>query len=128
MLRDAHRGLEMMSSVASAIKEERWVDAERSLQDLQQLMTGLMRAVGDKQREQMMAPKPDRGERGSRPGHLRPSRPGPRCSVKVCASRPPPKSLQDLRQTGAASPLGFPARPHYVGARYAGGWRRLPAP
>ena len=64
MLRDAHRGLEMMSSVASAIKEERWADAERALQDLQQLMTGLMRAVGDKQREQMMAPKPDRGDRG----------------------------------------------------------------
>jgi hypothetical protein len=64
MLRDAHRGLEMMSSVASAIKEERWADAERSLQDLQQLMAGLMRAVGDKQREQMMVPKPERGDRG----------------------------------------------------------------
>ena len=64
MLRDAHRGLEMMSSVASAIKEERWADAERSMQDLQQLMTGLMRAVGDKQREQMMTPKPDGGDRG----------------------------------------------------------------
>ena len=54
----------MMSSVASAIKEERWADAERSLQDLQQLMTGLMRAVGDRQREEMRTPKPDRGDRG----------------------------------------------------------------
>jgi hypothetical protein len=64
MLRDAHKALELMSSVAAAIKDERWADAERSLQALQQLTAGLMREVGDKQREQMLTPKPDRGDRG----------------------------------------------------------------
>jgi hypothetical protein len=64
MLRDAHKGLELMSAAASAIKEERWADAERSLQALQQLTATMQRAVGDKQREQMLAPKPERGDRG----------------------------------------------------------------
>ena len=64
MLRDAHKGLELMSSAASAIKDERWADAERALQALQQLTATLQREVGDKQREQMMAPKPDRRDRG----------------------------------------------------------------
>jgi hypothetical protein len=64
MLRDAHKSLEAMSAVAIAIKEQRWGDAERMLQDLQQMTEKLMRDVGDKAREDLAAPKPDRGDRG----------------------------------------------------------------
>ncbi len=64
MLRDAHKGAEVMSGVASAVKDERWADAERGLQELQQIASKLMREIGDKQRELMMTPKPDRGDRG----------------------------------------------------------------
>ena len=63
MLQDAHKGLEAMSRVASAVKDERWDDAARDLQELQQLTTALMRQVGDKQRDVMMAPQPDRKDR-----------------------------------------------------------------
>lgn len=52
-----------MSSVASAVKDERWADAERGLAELQQITTKLMREIGDKQREVMMVPKPDSGDR-----------------------------------------------------------------
>lgn len=64
MLRDAHKGAEVMSGVASAVKDERWADAERGLQELQRIASKLMREIGDKQRELMMTPKPDRGDRG----------------------------------------------------------------
>lgn len=63
MLRDAHKGAEVMSGVASAVKDERWADAERGLQELQQIASKLMREIGDKQRGLMMVPKPDRGDR-----------------------------------------------------------------
>jgi hypothetical protein len=63
MLRDAHKGTEIMSSVAGAVKDERWADAERGLQELQQITSKLMREIGDKQREVIMVPKPDRGDR-----------------------------------------------------------------
>ncbi len=63
MLRDAHKGAEVMSSVAAAVKDERWADAERGLQELQQIAAKLMREIGDKQREAIMVPKPDRGDR-----------------------------------------------------------------
>ena len=63
MLRDAHKGAEVMSGVASAVKDERWADAELGLQELQQIASKLMREISDKQRE-LMTPKPDRGDRG----------------------------------------------------------------
>jgi flagellin-specific chaperone FliS len=50
MLRDAHKALELMSAVAAAVKDERWADAERILQELQQILTTLMRELGEKQR------------------------------------------------------------------------------
>ena len=37
MLREAHKGLEVMGMVAGAVKDERWGDAERGLQELQEL-------------------------------------------------------------------------------------------
>jgi hypothetical protein len=63
MLREAHKGQEVMSAAASAIKDERWGDAQRLLQQLQQLAAGLMQAVGDKVQEKTMAPKSDHGDR-----------------------------------------------------------------
>lgn len=63
MLQDAHKGLEAMSRVASAVKDERWGDAERALQEVQQTITTLMREVGEKAQEKMLVPKPDRGDR-----------------------------------------------------------------
>jgi hypothetical protein len=64
MLQDAHKGLEAMSRVASAVKDERWGDAVRCLAELQEITSLLKRQVGDKQRELQMTPKPDRGDRG----------------------------------------------------------------
>ena len=64
MLQAAHKGLEAMSKVAGAVKDERWTDAQRALQEVQQIATTLMREVGDKTRDGMMAPKPDKGDRG----------------------------------------------------------------
>lgn len=63
MLRDAHKGAEVMNGVASAVKDERWADAGKGLEELQKITTKLMREIGDKQREAMMAPNPDKGDR-----------------------------------------------------------------
>ena len=63
MLQDAHKGLEAMSKVASAVKDERWGDAERALHEVQEITSTLMREVGDKAQEMMRAPKPDKGDR-----------------------------------------------------------------
>ena len=63
MRQDAHKGQEAMSKAASAVKDERWGDAQRALQDVQDIITTLMRDVGDKAQE--MAPKPDKAERGN---------------------------------------------------------------
>ena len=43
MLRDAHKGQEVMSAAASAVKDERWGDAQRALLELQQITTTLLR-------------------------------------------------------------------------------------
>ena len=59
MLQDAHKGQEAMSNAASAVKDERRGDAQRALQDVQDIITTLMRDVGDKAQ---MAPKPDKAE------------------------------------------------------------------
>ena len=63
MLRDAHRGLEAMSAAAHAVKDERWADAQRALQEVQQIAGELMREVGDKIQEKMLAPKSEKGDR-----------------------------------------------------------------
>ena len=51
MLQDAHKGQEAMSKAASAVKDERWGDAQRALKDVQDIITTLMREVGDKAQE-----------------------------------------------------------------------------
>jgi flagellin-specific chaperone FliS len=57
MLRDAHKGLETMSAAAAAIKDERWDEAKRALDELQRIAAELTRLVGEKQREQRVAPR-----------------------------------------------------------------------
>lgn len=63
MLRDAHKGAEVMNAVAAAVKDERWADAGKGLEELQTITTKLMQEIGDKQREAMMVPNPDKGDR-----------------------------------------------------------------
>jgi hypothetical protein len=63
MLQDAHKALEAMSAASTAIKEERWHDAQQTLQQLQALLTSLMRGVGDKAQEAVMAPTEDPRDR-----------------------------------------------------------------
>ena len=63
MLQDAHKKLEAISKVASAVKDERWGDAERALQEVQQTITTLMREVGKKAQEKMLVPKPHEANR-----------------------------------------------------------------
>ena len=48
MLRDAHKGLEQMSSLVSAIKEERWGDAKRVLNDIQRITDKLIKKSATK--------------------------------------------------------------------------------
>ena len=64
MLRDAHKAQEAMNDAALAVKNERWGEAERSLQQLQGLVVRLLQDIDDKVHEQLMAPKPDKRDRG----------------------------------------------------------------
>jgi len=64
MLEDAHKALEAMNVAANAIKDEQWGEAERALTAVQEMVGRLLREVGDKAREQMLAPRPDQGDRG----------------------------------------------------------------
>lgn len=64
MLQDAHRAQELSGDVTAAVKDERWGDADRHLRALHEITSRLLREVGDKTREELMAPKPDRGDRG----------------------------------------------------------------
>jgi hypothetical protein len=47
-----------------AILQENWAVAERSLTEAQDRIGRLLREVGDKSRQAMLAPKPDQGDRG----------------------------------------------------------------
>ncbi len=64
MLEEAHKGLEAMSAAAAALKDEEWGQAERALMAVQEIAGRLLREVGDKAREKMLAPVPDSGDRG----------------------------------------------------------------
>ena len=64
MLEEAHKGSEAMSTAANAVKDERWGEAERALMEVQEITGHLLREVGDKAREKMLAPAPDVGDRG----------------------------------------------------------------
>jgi hypothetical protein len=64
MLRHAHAGLELMSAVAAAVKDERWGDAERKLRELKPALDVLTEAINDKVRHEISAPSPDDRDRG----------------------------------------------------------------
>ena len=64
MLQDAHRAREIAGEVSLAVKDERWGDATRHLIELQEVTSRLMREVGEKSHETLVAPSPDRGDRG----------------------------------------------------------------
>lgn len=63
MLQNAHKAFEAMSAATAAIKDERWLDAQKCLQDVQQILTPLMRSLGDKVQESVLAPKEEKGDR-----------------------------------------------------------------
>jgi len=48
----------------SAVEASDWGLAERTLTEAQERIGRLLREIGDKQRDVLMAPKPDRGDRG----------------------------------------------------------------
>ena len=64
MLEEAHKAPEAMSAACFALKAEQWGEAERNLQQVQDIIGRVLREVGDRSREAMMAPAPDKGDRG----------------------------------------------------------------
>jgi hypothetical protein len=64
MLQEMHKGLEAMSMAANAMKDEEWGEAERALMEVQEITGRLLREVGDKAREKMLALPPDVADRG----------------------------------------------------------------
>ena len=53
-----------MTKAASALKGEQWGEAERALMEVQELTGLLLRDVGDKVREKLMAPAQVTTDRG----------------------------------------------------------------
>jgi hypothetical protein len=64
MLEDAQKTLEAMSAACAAMEAEQWGEAERCLYQVQETVGRLLREVGDKSREVLLAPTPDKGDRG----------------------------------------------------------------
>ena len=65
MLEEAHKALEAMNAASTAIKDESWGDANAAcLHQVQETVGRLLREVGEKSREVMMVPTPDKGDRG----------------------------------------------------------------
>lgn len=64
MLKQAHEAMEKMSAVASAMKDERWGDAERLIHELSTLLDTISNGVSTKVRGAMSVPEPDRRDRG----------------------------------------------------------------
>lgn len=64
MLQQAHESLEKMSALASAIKDERWGDAERVLCEVKVLLDFLSQGINSNVRSVISAPSPDQRDRG----------------------------------------------------------------
>ena len=60
---DAREGVEVMAAAASAIDAEQWGEAERALTQVQEIVGRLLKEVGDRAREKMLAPAPDAADR-----------------------------------------------------------------
>jgi hypothetical protein len=63
MLQEAHKALEAMSKAPSTAKDEQWGEAERALMEVQEVTGRLLREVGDKVHEKLMAPAPVKSDR-----------------------------------------------------------------
>jgi hypothetical protein len=64
MLKQSHEVMEKASSLASAVKDERWGDAERILHELQGVLDVLGNGIRDRVRSELDAPQPDPRDRG----------------------------------------------------------------
>lgn len=64
MLKQSHEAMEKASALASAVKDERWGDAERTLQELESVLDVLGNGIRDRVRSELDAPKPDPRDRG----------------------------------------------------------------
>ena len=64
MMQQAHEAMEKMSAVASAVKDERWGDAERSLNELRTVLDALSNGVAERVRGTINEPRPDQRDRG----------------------------------------------------------------
>lgn len=64
MLKQSHEMMEKASALASAVKDERWGDAERVVQEIERVLDILGNGVRDKVRTDLNAPKPDHRDRG----------------------------------------------------------------
>jgi hypothetical protein len=64
VLEDAQKALDAMNAACSAMEAGQWGEAERSLHQVQETVGRLLREVGDKSREVILAPTPDKGDRG----------------------------------------------------------------
>ena len=63
-MQQAHEAMEKMSAVASAVKDERWGDAERSLNELRTVLDAVSNGVAERVRGTINAPRPDPRDRG----------------------------------------------------------------
>ena len=64
MNQEVHDLVRSTEGARTAIQREDWGVAQRMVTEAQDRSGRLLREVGDKSREVMMAPKPDRGDRG----------------------------------------------------------------
>jgi hypothetical protein len=64
MLQQAHEAMEKISAVASAVKDERWGEAERLLHELRTSLDALSNGIAEKVRTGLGAPEPDPRDRG----------------------------------------------------------------
>lgn len=64
MLKQSHELMEKASALASAVKDERWGEAERIVQELERGLDIISNGVRDKIRTDLNAPKADHQDRG----------------------------------------------------------------
>lgn len=64
MMQQAHEAMEKMSAVASAVKDERWGDAQLRLNELRTVLDALSNSVAEHVRGTLDAPEPDLRDRG----------------------------------------------------------------
>lgn len=63
-MQQAHEAMEKMSAVASAVKDERWGDAERCINEVRTALDAISNGVAEHVRGKLGAPEPDQRDRG----------------------------------------------------------------